>query len=150
MKSEFPYLKKWLHVYLIKTASIVWMIVHSKYETGYLKVSVESKMGDKVEERRDSMTCSVVYGTEDKLHITAIKGDMLLDIDTNGVHNISRSRLKLTSFSSVFIQLSFIKIHSISLPHPPISKNSKVIFISPLIAKTLFKEKPYFTSKKNT
>lgn len=69
-------------------------------------------MGDKVEERRDSMTCSVVYGTEYKLYITAIKGNMLLDIDTNGVHNISRSRLKTPTLSVS--------------PHPPISKIAKL------------------------
>lgn len=60
-------------------------------------------MGDKVEERRDSMTCSVVYGTEYKLYITVIKGDMLLDIDTNGVHNISRSRLKPPTLYFLFL-----------------------------------------------
>ena len=49
------------------------------------------------------MTCSVVYGTEYKLYITAIKGNMLLDIDTNGVHNISRSRLKTPTLYFQFL-----------------------------------------------
>ena len=60
-------------------------------------------MGGKVEERRDSLTCSVVYGTEYKLYITAIKGNMLLDIDTNGVHNIFRSRLKIATLYFQFL-----------------------------------------------
>ena len=56
-----------------------------------------------MEERRDRMTCSVDYGTEYKLYITAIKGNMLLDIDTNRVHNISRSRLKTPTLYFLFL-----------------------------------------------
>ena len=46
------------------------------------------------------MTCSVVYGTGYKLCVTAVKGNMLPDIDTTGSITFPESRDKILLLSA--------------------------------------------------